>query len=268
MIPGITAARRRTAAGGSVPAALQGATLWLDFTDASKLYKTTSGTLVSANGDALQVAQDANGKSLCGVYGGAAPTYNTTAGNGGPASSWPGGSTAYMEIKATSSPGIPTGTAKILSDLLALGASTMCFVVKPTSAAGDPNRGIFCDATGGYWYWYYTNSPSGTYNYVMNTYSGGAHSVTVSKSGGSQWVVVSVRHSGTSLQSRLNGGSWQSTTSGNPSYAAAARIGRGYVSNTIGGYLAHASLFNTALSDADLLTVEQYLGADLGLTIP
>lgn len=85
-----------------------------------------------------------------------------------------------------------------------------------------------------------------------------------------QWIILSVRHTGTVLQARYNRGAWDSVASGTTqtmtgfAYIGQAGLGAKYTTFD----LADWAFFNVSLSDGDLESVEDYFAAAIGISLP
>lgn len=80
-------------------------------------------------------------------------------------------------------------------------------------------------------------------------------------------VVISARHNGGQIRIRVNGGTFSSTASGNTSDFGSTVPIHAFVNGDLAEWMEHCG-YNVALSDANLLEVERYFGAALGVSIP
>jgi hypothetical protein len=84
----------------------------------------------------------------------------------------------------------------------------------------------------------------------------------------STWMVLSVRHDGTNLSIRRNGGAWTSAASGaTNTYTGNVFLGQAGTSGQTLLDMAHLATFNTALSDANTRAVEAYMADQIGISL-
>lgn len=244
---------------------LDASTFWLRATEPTTLYKDALGTPVSADGDSVYVAQDALGRSLCfGKTSGDLPTYNTSVGAASSALGFTASASRYLELNATSAPGIMTGGGLTLASLLSASAKTIIFALRVTADATQ--RGVFQDHTGGYVVTHYVAS-GGNFSLTGLLYDG-TNDTVANTSAQSTWAVFTVRHSGGTLGIRRDGGAWTTAASGATTVLTGrARVGSGFTFQCLTGHLAQLATWNTALSDDNAYQVEKYIGASVGLSL-
>lgn len=97
----------------------------------------------------------------------------------------------------------------------------------------------------------------------------GSHArVTAAAVAMSQWHVVTMRHSSGQLRIRVDGGSWTSIASGNTSGLTTQPVlFRKYPGLWFNGLCAQFCTYNAARTDAEILEVEKYFGAKVGLAL-
>lgn len=251
-----------------MPAPLAASAIWLDATNPNTLYVDTAGTPVSASGQAVYVARDALNRALCwnrilsldttyqtGVAAGNSALYSPT-----------GDANRGFGLYATTVAGgaIPTGPALTLAALMTVGACTQIFAVSLDNSTATP-YGIFHDNTGGYWYNRFVTSGANL-SFSLNNYTGSTQTVSATFPKNT-WVVITQRHLAGNLQLRINGGAWVTVASGNTSVLSNfARLGAGFGRGWL-GYVAHAAMWNSGLSDAECAEVEKYMGSTVGLSL-
>lgn len=254
-------------ASGSNPIDVSGLQFWLDATTPALLYQTSGGSLVSADGQTVDVAQDSSGRARCfrQSTSGSRPTYKTGI-VGGKSVLRFDGSNDHLIYTGTSSPGTASGGAVSISELATASAFTSIFAVSVTSARSAQvnvydNDALFRDVFG--YLGLMVSLSGGTVTFHAYNWDGTADSATVTGAQ-STFHIVSMRHGSGSLDIRINGGSWSSVSSGNTTNLTySIEISRGVAPNAFD--LAHAAFWNAALSDGDVESVEDYFSAQLGL---
>lgn len=254
-------------ASGSNPIDVSGLTFWLDATTPALLYQTSGGSFVSADGDTVGLAQDSGGRARCMAQStsGARPTYKTGI-IGGKSVLRFDGTADYLIYQGTSSPGTSSGSMLALSDIASASAFTAIFAVSISSARAAQaqvfdNDALFRDQTG--YLGLMVSLSAGTVTFHAYNWDGNADSATVTGTQ-STWHIVSMRHGSGSLDIRIDGGSWSSTTSGDTTNLTfSPEISRGVAPHAFD--LAHAAFWNAALSDGDVEAVEDYFSAQLGI---
>ena len=252
----------------AVPADLEAAH-WYDFTDPSTMYTDESGTLVSADGDQIKVIRDKNGQAFCLRQNNNWMTYETGEVPAGPIGRMAGSGTLHRTLRATTvaGGGVPTGSDLNLSAIFTNGKNSMVsiFVVKLT--ADGTVRGTISDLTGGYYFGRSTIS-AGSHVFMVSCFDSGSNKQVSKTITNSTWAVFTWRQGATQNELRVNGGSWSSVgCTGPQTLGENFRFGQGFTSNPMVGDIAHLVMSADLLSDAELLAIEQYLGATVGLTI-
>lgn len=257
------------AAGGSPPSAITGMQLWIDATNPALLYQTSGGSLVSADGQSVDVAQDAGGLARCmrQSTSGDRPTYKTNIVNGLSVLRFDGADD-FLTGSTTSAPGT-VSTSLACSDLVTASAGTYIVALNVASARAAQanayqNDGIFADQNGDN-LGLSVSLSGATITFYAYNHDGSRQNVTVTGAQ-STWHIVSMRHGGGNLEIRINGGSWVTVASGNTTQLTQPPFtGKGIVGAEPAFDLAHAAWWNVALSDSEVESVEDYFTAQLGL---
>ena len=257
------------AGGGSAPDQIAGMQLWIDATNPALLYQTSGGSLVSADGQTVDVAQDAGGLSRCmrQSTSGDRPTYKTNIVNGKSVLRFDG-STDFMVGNTTSAPGT-AASSLACSDLVSASAGTYIVALNVASARSAQanayqNDGIFADQIGDN-LGLSVSLSGATITFYAYNHDGSRDQATV-MGAQSTWHVVSMRHGGGNLEIRINGGSWVTVASGNTTQLTQPPFtGKGLTFSEPQWDLAHEAWWNVALSDGDVTAVEDYFAAQLGL---
>lgn len=257
--------------GGTAPTGVAGLTFWLDGTHAPSPILTAAagsgGTTVSADGELVGYVVSRGTLSYAGVPTSASykPAYKTEVVNGNSVLRFEGNTD---NLSASVNNGNNAGADASFANLLGSTNYTCIFALSLngdylTQATNYANRLLFGDASqyGGV----YVKSLDATQCLLLGyAYSSGdfALTLTVTKN---EFCVVSLKHVGSSMHMRKNGGAWVSLTV-SPVGSTAGRFGIGSPTGA-NMDLAHLALFNAALSDADITSVERYVGSAVGLTI-
>lgn len=261
---------------GVAPTIMSTATLWIKPVDPTTLYKDMSGTNVSANGDDIATARDANGtarliKALDSA--GSMPDYlvaDTPAGFDVLSSiNSNGTSNSPMSgfVAASAGSGVPTGSALPVSAIITASAMTWsgALYIDNASSLTDYNGDMVWVDGGGFIGLVVASSGL----FKAYTWSSGDRYVQVSASLNT-WAVVSFKHESGNLKIRLNGGSWATGAAGNTDDVSGALKLFTRYSGAVGRpelKTAGMAWWSTALSDADLLDVEKYFGGLVGVSI-
>lgn len=263
---------------GVAPAIMSSASLWINAIDAAFLYKDTSGTNVTTNGDDIATARDANGLARllkATDSAGAMPDYlvaDTVSGFSVLSSiNSNGTSNSPMHGYTASSPGsgIPTGSTLPVSSIITASAMTWCGAIYLNNASSDNSYSgdfVWTDA-GGYVGLICTNGVA----FVAYSWNGGSKAVqSATVVGADTWVIVSMKHESGALKIRINGGAWDSIACGNVDDVSGALKCFTRYSGPVG----HPELktpgmawWGSAISDADLLDAERYFGGLVGVSI-
>lgn len=255
--------------GSAPPSALASTQLRIDATNPALLYQTTGGSLVSADGQTVDVAQDAEGLARCmrQSTSGDRPTYKTGIVNGLSVLRFDG-STDFLTGNTTSAPGTAESSLAC-SDLVSASAGTYIVALSVASARAaqfspHQNDVIFGDQIGDN-LGLSVSLSGATITFYAYNHDGSRQSVTVTGAQ-STWHIVSMRHGGGNLEVRINGGSWSTVASGNTTQLTQPPFtGKGLTFSEPQWDLAQAAWWNTALSDGDIGAVEDYFAAQLGL---
>lgn len=260
------------AAVGVPPSSIANLQLWIDGTNAATLYKDSSGTVVSADGDAVEVARDASGTFARGFRNTttARPIYKTGMVNGKSVIRFTRGSSQYLQAITTTAAGngIPSGNFLTAGSVYGASAKTAILAVRLRD--GNPGQGnvysndaVFDDAFAEFGL--HIASVNNTVNYYGYNWDGNSDSVSLSGIFGS-WAIVTLRHDGVNLRMRINGGGWVSVASGaTQDLTHTLQLGLGSGSTYCSMDLAHAAWWNAVVSDADVASVEYWMADQLGL---
>jgi hypothetical protein len=259
---------------GAAPDTITGCTSWFDFTDITSLYTDNEVTNISSDGTGIQYALSKISGHRRVIYqtsGAAKPVYKTGIVNGHSVARCDGtNTTADFESFDSAGPP-PNDEGRFLkTEAYTAAAKTLIVAVSIPSAASDAgnfgNGAIVGDAaTNRFGLFVYELDASNVRLQAIN-YDGSEDVATVD-SPKSTWAIVSVKHDGTDLKIRINHGSWSSVasgtsasfTTGGPTFAN---------SNAKAAFdCAHVATFNTAVSDADIYLVEQYMADQLAITL-
>lgn len=254
---------------GKAPSLVAGLQLWIDATNPALLYQTTGGSLVSADGQTVDVAQDASGLARCmrNSTSGERPTYKTNIVNGKSVLRFDG-TGDFLVGNTTSAPGA-TASSFPTGDLSSASAATFIVALSISSARSAQfnayqNDCIYGDQVGNNLGLSISLS-GGTITFHAYNHDGSRQTTTVTGAQ-STWHIVSMRHASGSLQVRINGGSWSSVSSGNTTQLNQPPFtGKGLIGSEPQWDLAHAAWWNVALSDGDVTSVEDYFAVQLGL---
>ena len=259
---------------GLAPSDVANLLLWIDGTDPTKLYTANaaaSGVAVSADGNVMGFAQS-SGSLAYAAYQATPdkkPLYKTNIVNGKSVIRFDATDDRFSFIARVGQE--ISGSILPTSDVVGAGNYTIVTSLKILSATLNSgtiysNHRLIGD-TGGYWGIYVQNVDAS--NVLVHAYiwDGASKSnyVTVPKNAFS---IISVTHTGTALKIRLNGGAWSEVASGNISTLTnQVTVGDEATAKPCNMDLAGMAIFNTSISDANLLEVEKYMGNQIGLTI-
>jgi hypothetical protein len=252
------------------PASLSNMTIWLDSTISGVLFTAQDGIEVTTDGTNVKLWASTASIARCSYNGTLSwsPVLKTNIVNGKSILRFDGTDDYYDTYELTGSNHAgPSGCN--LSDLWTTTAKTVVFAGSitsaPTDGGGPDNARVIGDA--GNNGLMIGNNDSTHVNFHMYSYSGGNHSadIVVPKN---QFVIVSAKHDGSTLSIRLNHGSWSTASCGtSATMSNLGGINQSYSGKMWGGDLAHLITYNVAHSDADIYLVEQYLAAQLGITL-
>lgn len=254
------------------PPDVSGLTLWVDGTYKEQMLTLSSaGYFIKAdNEDAgLVISRGGLSRGVANITGSLAAKYKTFVVNGLPVLRFNGTDDTYL-VYVTS--GLATsGSPLLLSDLFTSTAKTMIVALKVSAADANQansynNDAFLCDASG--YFGLFFDSSGSNLNARVYNYDGNSDYATQA-SALNEWKIYTVKHDGTNIKLRVNGGTWASTASGTTSVMTGqVRIARGY-DNTryLPCDLAHLATFNTAVSDADINKIEKWMGARLGIAV-
>lgn len=253
------------AGGGLPPSDFAGLTFWYDG-DGSPHYDNAAvppGALVSTDGAAVERADSAGGIPVIfyrnGMVTRKAPAAASSNGIRLQAS--------RMEVYDKPAPGAVPTSRPPLGSIFSAPAKTLVCAVRVDNAPPDAgfaygNMPIF-GQPGGYFGLYCYRAGSSVTFQAYN-WDGGADVVSASEALGS-WAVIALKHESGQLRIRKNAGAWAAVASGDTSNVN-GWLEAGSTSAAVDAQLVQVAAFNTALDDSDLLEVERFFGAKLGLS--
>lgn len=246
------------------PEMVEGATLWIDFTDSTTLFAATglSGGNVTSDGTTIGSVRSKvfETRYFNSAYAGN-PKLKLAAANGRSAGLFPVSNHSRMDA-ADGGGQIP------ISSLVTSTTKLVICGVKVTGAGADSgspwtNDAILSDASG---YVGLHLSKSGAVVSARAYNFAGAAQEVVRTFDADTWVVITMSHQSGQLRCRVNGGTWASTASGTTSDIAGIATIASTPNMTLGMELAHLATVNTAQTDAAISAVERWIANDLGIT--
>lgn len=103
----------------------------------------------------------------------------------------------------------------------------------------------------------------GNFVYQAHNYTGGIDTNVLETVPLGTWTVITMKHSGGQLRIRRNGGAWTSVASGNTDVTSGAMS----AFDEIEASCAQFATYNAAITDANILEVERWMGLKIGVTI-
>lgn len=173
-----------------------------------------------------------------------------------------------MAMAVRPSAGVAPSTYVAASSILAAANKAIIFAVRVDSvrAGAAPGAGVYGNASlihdppGGY-VGLHMRPVGGDVEFQAYNWDGSEDCAVVSEALGT-WAVITMKHSGGQLRIRKNGGSWTSVASGNTTdLTNIIKFGDGWT-----GRMAQLCTYNANRADAELLEVERYFGAKVGLS--
>lgn len=260
----------------TAPNTVSGLTMWIDASQPSTLFiNSGDGSPVSADGDQVGIA--ASSASIARCLGqssaGARPLYKTGIQNGKSVLRFDGSNDVMLLYALT---GSSTQGASLAGSAIA-NASAFTAIVALQIIGADTDTGTS-----------YTNdcvlSLIGSFNftglYVKNLDAGNvtlvgvhhqaapdAHHTVTQSLAKSTWAVVTIKQDSGTFYLRVNGGAWQSVTSGDSgTYTSQSRFGS---PPNAAKFLEHdmgqMAIYDTAVADGDITLVENYIANALGI---
>ena len=267
------------------PAGLASNTAWIDFTDASSL--SGAGLIgavpVSAAGDTIAWAKSKDPNTLRGVqnssylgravYRGtsAVALYEPNIVNGASVGRYSasayGHLTEYLLSSSYSSEASRSAILYANSGRTAVIAVSIYAAKADTGNSGGvvTNDVVIDDGGANQFVMACFKAGSTVTLQAATTVSGSVLAIAAHTIPAATFAVVSMRFDGTNVQIRVNGGAWV-TTAASTAVVLTGGVGLGQGSSTLSMDVAHFATFNEAVSDANLLNVERYLGASVGLS--
>ena len=254
---------------GLPPSAYAGLTFWYDG-DNSAHYNGSADSSGTPS-DGQTVGRFDSVASISRVFVGGAgldrktPVYGSS---GGVVSD--GGILVQGMVKPSA--GASPSTAIALSNLISAGDAAFVAAVRVDSAATEAyypynNAVIFADAHVHFGVHVYRSGSNAVF--MGLNYDGSYDKVTAAGPALGSWAIVTVKHTGGQLRVRVNGGSWSSISSGNTSLLTNnVFLFENTNSDGFVGACAQLCTYNANRSDAELLEVERYFGAKVGVTVP
>lgn len=166
------------------------------------------------------------------------------------------------------SSGLEPSTKPTIADIFSSSAKTLICAVRIDNAPANSgnafgNMPVFGERDGYFGLHCYRSADLVTFQ--AYNWDGGADVATVSESV-STWVVIAVKHESGQIMVRKNAGAWATAASGATSNTLGT-LQFGRTDSSVDIVLAQLATYNTALTDANLLEVERYFGAKVGITI-
>jgi hypothetical protein len=245
----------RPRATGFNPKSISGLIGWWDFSDASTLAPSSSGTGTVSNNGPIKYVADKSGASAAMIQTGAdsvSPTYLTSGQNNLSVAGFDGGD--WMSMSYT----------------LTLTSQTVFAVARLASAASSNGR-LFTQSDSGNDF-----STSGHYVPLQRNASGESLAAYVNGDNRAsvsvtydQWFVACSRHTGSQIQSRVNNGSAQ--TYSHTLNKEFTRFGIGESLPSFGARwrdrMAELLVFSRSISDSEMNAVARWLGKKWNITV-
>jgi hypothetical protein len=247
------------------PTDITGLTAWFDASDAATLFdEDVGGSATAADGEVGRLEdKSGNGRDFVQATSADRPVRKTNVQNGLDVIRFDG-SDDHMEMAAS------------MADLIAASSSTIFIVAKAASVTTNEadiydNQMLLGD--NGLWNGFFVLKSNDTASAFGYDGSDPDPTATVSYTPPA-WVVFAVRHDGTNLSARINGGSAASaglvarTQLGNtPLLGITTGVGTpGYSKKFFDGDLAEVLIYNAALSESNQAAVEGYLAGKWGIS--
>lgn len=243
-------------------------TFWLDATDISTMYSGSGGSAISSDGDAVGLILSKGSINRCahnsgdqrplykaGIVGGKS-VLRFDASNDGLAIADVSGTTAGSSVAASTLFGNSTytcvGAVSILSASISNGTTYA-------------NHRMIGD-TGFYMGVYVKSIDGSTCSLMGYAYTGAGDRHADVNATKSSFVTFAMKHDGSNILMRVNGGSWASMSAANVS-SVSGNMAIGYAgsTSTCNMDLAHLATYTDALSDDDIDSIEQYFASELGI---
>jgi len=176
------------------------------------------------------------------------------------------GGSFYAKPSAGAGPSVPATLGNLFS---ASNKAVVCAIKvrsAPSAAGADYNNPLIIGDASVYT-GLHVYSSGGKAVFVGLNYDGNYDKVTKIGPELGGWAVVTMRHSAGQLRIRVNGGAWTSVASGNTASTADPMTMFYYSTSFLDAEIAQFCTYNASRSDAELLEVERYLGAKVGITI-
>lgn len=243
------------------PEMVSGATLWIDGTDTSTLWDNVgfSGGNVTTDGAYILSADNK-------IFPGTGAETNAVVGEvtlKAPATV-SGRSALVFSVEAISGMRLEMDTGLMLtaSTKLIFAAVKITAANAPTSAWNTDS--VICDESGYYGLHFYNDA--GSHSALAYNWDGAekvaSHPITPN-----EWNVLTMSHQGGQLRLRVNGGGWESVSSGDTTTLAPySYIGRVPFAVGRAFELAHLAVVKTPQTDAAISAVEHWIANDLGIT--
>lgn len=168
--------------------------------------------------------------------------------------------------------GVTYSTPVTLGNLFTASAKTFTVAIKVKSApaaAANPYDNALILGDANIYFGCFVYGQSGAARFMALNYDGTYDQAVANGPTFGTWAIVSFRHGSGSLRVRVNGGTWSTIASGNTSDMTKNAIMHMYPpsANPLDADTPQFCTYNAARTDAELLEIERYFGAKVGITI-
>jgi hypothetical protein len=248
-----------------LPTSISGLTAWFDASDAATIFDQSIGGSATAPDGQVGRLQDksGNGRNFVQATSADRPTRKTNVQNG-------------LDVIRFDGSGDHMNMSALMSNLITASSSTV-FIVARAATVTTNEADIFDNqlllGDNGLWHGFFVLKSNGTASAFG--YNGDVPDPTATVSyTPPAWVVFAVRHNGTNLSARINGG-----TPASAALATRQELGNApvlgittdasepsYTKKFFDGDLAELLIYNVALSESDQDVVEGYLADKWGIS--
>lgn len=247
---------------GLAPTTYAGLTFWLDMSAGSTVWADSAATTPATAGGIVSRV-DSVSATRC-IFGNADGGYQS----GSPAYLHLGPNYAYLDYYNNRPVGANPTTQATLGNLRTTSVMNLIYAIRindgnPDGGAAYANDPLFWDSAG--WMFIATYKSGG--NGVIDVYQevSGGKTVRMSETLGT-WMIVTVQHQSGNLRIRKNGGAWTTIACGALPSVAGSPISFCRAPAVRDVDIAQHCIYNASRTDAELLNVERYFGAKVGLS--